>query len=89
MIISDKMKLSEEFDEIERLENEANLLREERSHLLYKEASAKYDKTINTDGIPERLEEIRIELNRLLGAIEVAKLEMGDEYDRYKANKRK
>ena len=83
------MKLSEEFDEIERLENEANILREERSHLLYKEASAKYDKTVNTDGIPERLEEIRVELNRILGSLEVAKLEMGDEYDRYKANKRK
>lgn len=83
------MTLSEEFDEIERLENKANLLREERSHLLYLKASAKYDNTIDTSEVPKRLEEIRLELNTILGALEVAKLEMGDEYDRYKTNKRK
>lgn len=83
------MKLSEEFDEIERLEKQANLLRSERDHLVYLQSASKYDKTIDTTGTSERLEEIRKELVEILGSLEVAKLEMGGEYDRYKANKRK
>lgn len=79
----------DELDEIERYQNKAKLLREEIKHLQFKEASAKYDKSINTNGIEEKIEENRKELNRILIALKKAKIEMGDEYDRYQINKGK
>lgn len=83
------MTLDEEFDEIERLENEADILRSDISKLLYKQASAKYDKSIDLTGVSEEIENKREELLKIRTSLDVAKIEMGDEYDRYKANKRK
>lgn len=83
------MTLDEEFDEIERLENEADILRSDISKLLHKQASAKYDKSIDLTGVSEEIENKREELLKIRTSLDVAKIEMGDEYDRYKANKRK
>ena len=73
-----------ETDELKRIENEAIKIKNDLNHLIFLKSSGKAQSDID-----EIINEKRKELVRLRTLIERVKLEMGDNYDRYKTNKRK
>ena len=73
-----------EFDEIQRITDEANNVRAELRHLIFLKSSGNHE----FDNIDFLISEKTNELRELRLKLELAK-EMGDEYDRYQNNKRK
>lgn len=74
-----------EFDEIQRITDEANKVQEELNHLIFLRSSGNHDFS-NIDFL---ISEKKHELVELSFKLELAKIEMGDEYDRYQNYKRK
>lgn len=74
-----------EFDEIQRITDEANKVQEELNHLIFLRSSGNHDFS-NIDFL---ISKKKHELVELRFKLELAKIEMGDEYDRYKINTRK
>ena len=74
-----------EFDEIQRITDEANKVQEELNHLIFLRSSGNHDFS-NIDFL---ISEKKHELVELRIKLELAKIEMGDEYDRYQNYKRK
>lgn len=74
-----------EFDEVQRITDEANKVQEELNHLIFLRSSGNHDFS-NIDFL---ISDKKHELVELRFKLELAKLEMGDEYDRYQNNKRK
>ena len=74
-----------EFDEIQRITDEANKVQEELNHLIFLRSSGNHD----FNNIDFLISKKANELKELRFKIEIVKLEMGDGYDRYKNNKRK
>ena len=73
-----------EFDEVQRITDEANKVQEELNHLIFLRSSGNHDFSNIDFLISEKTNELR----ELRLKLELAK-EMGDEYDRYQNNKRK
>ena len=74
-----------EFDEIQRITDEAKKVKEELRHLIFLKSSGNHDFSNIDFLISEKTNELR----ELRLKLELTKLEMGDEYDRYQNNKRK
>ena len=74
-----------EMDEIQRLENEAKKFKKELGHLIFLKSSGNRD----FDDIDFLISEKTNKLKELRFKLELAKIEMGDEYDRYQNYKRK
>ena len=74
-----------EFDEIQRITDEAKKVKEELRHLIFLKSSGNHD----FNDIDFLISEKTNELRELRLKLELTKLEMGDEYDRYKNNTRK
>lgn len=74
-----------EFDEIQRITDEAKKVKEELRHLIFLKSSGNSD----FNNIDFLISEKTNELRELRLKLELTKLEMGDEYDRYQNNKRK
>ena len=74
-----------EMDEIQRIADEANKVREELHHLIFLRSSGSND----FNNIDFLISEKTNELKDLRFKLELAKIEMGDEYDRYQNYKRK
>ena len=73
-----------EFDEIQRITDEANKVQEELNHLIFLRSSGNHD----FDNIDFLISEKKHELVELRFKLKLYE-EMGDEYDRYKIDKRK
>ncbi len=74
-----------EFDEIQRITDEANKVQEELNHLIFLRSSGNHDFS-NIDFL---ISDKKHELVELRFKLELTKNEMGDEYDRYQNYKRK
>ena len=70
-----------EMDELQRLENEINEAMIEMRHLMFRKSSG--------EDVAEKIEETRKKIVELRFKLSRAKDMMGEEYDRYKDNKRK
>lgn len=73
-----------EFDEVQRITDEANKVQEELNHLIFLRSSGNHD----FDNIDFLISEKKHELVELRFKLKLSE-EMGDEYDRYQNNKRK
>lgn len=74
-----------EMDEIQRIADEANKVRDELHHLIFLRSSGSND----FNNIDFLISKKTNELKELRTKLELAKIEMGDEYDRYQNYKRK
>ena len=74
-----------EMNEVQRITDEANKVQEELNHLIFLRSSGNHD----FDNIDFLISEKKHELVELRFKLELVKMEMGDEYDRYQNNKRK
>ena len=72
-----------EIDEIKRLKDEIDDLTKDIKSLIVSQVSG------NKPDVDKKIKEKKKELVELRFKLELAKSEMGDEYDRYKNNKRK